>query len=287
MIDRCYLEITNSCNLSCAFCPKYSRKRRMLTLQEFEHLTDKLQGRVHFLYFHLMGEPMLHPLLPQFIECARNKGFFTILTTNGTQLQRADEMLNALPHKIQLSLHSHEGNGRNNLEEYVQQVMQFAVEAADRGTCIVLRLWNQGGLDSENQQLEQLLEQYTPRPWVQRPDGYRLRPNIYLEFSRKFEWPDAEKQATAKESFCKALIKQIGVLVDGSLVPCCLDCEGKVVLGNLFTQSLDEILSSPRARALVDGFAQHRAVESLCQNCESASVSKSFRGNSRKSDNKH
>ena len=62
MIDRCYIEITNTCNLNCHFCPKHTREKRQLTAEEFNQLTDKLKGKVCFLYFHLMGEPLLHPL---------------------------------------------------------------------------------------------------------------------------------------------------------------------------------------------------------------------------------
>ena len=304
MIDRCYIEITNTCNLDCHFCPKHQRKRRQLSEEEFDLLTDRVRGKVCFLYFHLMGEPLLHPLLPQFVTMAREKGFKTVLTSNGTLLHRAMALLDTLPHKIQLSLHSHESNARGELSEYMDQVMRFSTQAAGKGTCMVLRLWNQGGMDRENEEVMRLIEKYVPKPWKERPDGFRLCDNLYLEFDRKFEWPGGGGKAASDESdgkqeesdgkleaspskskqeyFCKALIKQIGVLSDGSLVPCCLDHDGDVILGNLFHQSLEEILASPRAQALVEGFRHHAATEPLCQSCESALVNKSFRGKKRK-----
>lgn len=304
MIDRCYIEITNTCNLDCHFCPKHHRKRRQLSEEEFDLLTDRVRGKVCFLYFHLMGEPLLHPLLPQFITMAREKGFKTVLTSNGTLLHRAMALLDTLPHKIQLSLHSHESNARGELSEYMDQVMRFSTQAAGKGTCMVLRLWNQGGMDRENEEVMRLIEKYVPKPWKERPDGFRLCDNLYLEFDRKFEWPggggkaasddsdgkqeesdgklEASPSKSKQEYFCKALIKQIGVLSDGSLVPCCLDHDGDVILGNLFHQSLEEILASPRAQALVKGFRHHAATEPLCQSCESALVNNSFRGKKRK-----
>ena len=281
MIDRCYIEITNTCNLDCHFCPKHHRARRQLSAEEFDLLTDKVQGKVCFLYFHLMGEPLLHPLLPQFITMAREKGFKTVLTSNGTLLHRAMNLLDTLPHKVQLSLHSHESNARGELSSYMEEVMLFATQAAAKGTCVVLRLWNQGGLDKENEQVMDYIAQYVPKPWKERPDGFRISDNLYLEFDRKFEWPSAEASSTKREVFCKALLKQIGILSDGSLVPCCLDHNGDVVLGNLFTQSLEEILSSPRAQAMIEGFQHHTATEALCQSCESALVRNSFRGKAR------
>lgn len=304
MIDRCYIEITNTCNLDCHFCPKHHRKRRQLSEEEFDLLTDRVRGKVCFLYFHLMGEPLLHPLLPQFVTMAREKGFKTVLTSNGTLLHRAMVLLDTLPYKIQLSLHSHESNARGELSEYMDQVMRFSTQAAGKGTCMVLRLWNQGGMDRENEEVMRLIEKYVPKPWKERPDGFRLCDNLYLEFDRKFEWPGGGGKAASDDSdgkqeesdgkleaspskskqkyFCKALIKQIGVLSDGSLVPCCLDHDGDVILGNLFHQSLEEILASPRAQALVEGFRHHAATEPLCQSCESALVNKSFRGKKRK-----
>lgn len=304
MIDRCYIEITNTCNLDCHFCPKHHRKRRQLSEEEFDLLTDRVRSKVCFLYFHLMGEPLLHPLLPQFVTMAREKGFKTVLTSNGTLLHRAMALLDTLPHKIQLSLHSHESNARGELSEYMDQVMRFSTQAAGKGTCMVLRLWNQGGMDRENEEVMRLIEKYVSKPWKERPDGFRLCDNLYLEFDRKFEWPggggkaasddsdgkqeesdgklEASPSKSKQEYFCKALIKQIGVLSDGSLVPCCLDHDGDVILGNLFHQSLEEILASPRAQALVEGFRHHAATEPLCQSCESALVNKSFRGKKRK-----
>lgn len=306
VIARAYIEITNVCNLNCDFCPKHQREKRQLTPEEFDLLTDKLQGKVSFLYFHLMGEPLLHPNLSEFITMARQKGFKTVLTSNGTLLHRAMALLDSLPHKIQLSLHSHESNERGELPEYINKVMLFSIKAAENGTCMVLRLWNQGGRDKENAEVMRLIEQYVPQPWKERPDGFRLRDNLYLEFDRKFEWPEVADSAApaagsvspaeqasiaakddrpwsspATQYFCQALLKQIAVQADGTLVPCCLDHDGDVPLGNLLHQSLEEILDSPRAQALIDGFRHHRATERLCQNCESALAHNSFRGHRR------
>jgi radical SAM protein with 4Fe4S-binding SPASM domain len=260
------------------FCPKTGRARRTLTLAEFDRLTDRLLGQIKFLYFHLMGEPLLHAHLPEFIVMAREKGFIPVLTTNGTLLPRAQAVIDALPHKVQISLHAHEGNGLDDLEQYVSGVMGFAKEAASRGVIIVLRLWNQGGYDSANGRLMDVMAEHLPRPWTERYDGWRLADNLYLEFDNMFEWPDSERDEYAQqESFCYALRNQIGVLVDGTVVPCCLDHNGDIALGNLFDQPLEEILASPRAKAIYDGFTRHEAVEPLCRRCGYATVTKRFR----------
>lgn len=278
MITRCYLEITNHCNLNCVFCPKTDRKKHQMTLREFETLTDKLKGHVKFLYFHLMGEPFLHPLLPDFIQIARNKKFIPVLTTNGTLLSKRMEVLDSLPHKIQISLHSHEGNARKDLEEYVNEVMTFAIQAIKRGCIIVLRLWNDGGHNRMNTAILQQIAIHQPQPWTPRKDGWKLTEHLFIENDNMFEWPDIEQEAyNETEVFCYALRNQIGVLADGTVVPCCLDHNGDLNLGNLFEQSLLDILSTPRAKAIYNGFTRHSAVEPFCQRCGYSIIAKQYR----------
>ncbi len=278
MISRCYLEITNICNLDCVFCPKTDRAKRVMSVQEFDVLTDKLRGEVQFLYFHLMGEPMLHPHLAELVKMARGKGFVPVLTTNGTLVAEAGALCGSGLHKVQISLHSQEGNGMHDLEQYINNVMLFAKAMAASGTIVVLRLWNQGGYDSANERILQLCKQHCPGEWTERHDGWKLEQNIYIEYDSMFEWPDSNGEECADGGvFCYALRNQVGVLVDGTVVPCCLDHGGEIVLGNLFEQSLAEILASQRARNIYDGFSRHEAVEPLCRRCGYAAVTKRYR----------
>lgn len=256
----------------------------MLSVEEFDALTDKLQGQIRFLYFHLMGEPMLHPHLPLFVQKAREKAMIPVLTTNGTLLAdpRAFYLIEARPHKVQISLHSHEGNGFESPECYISQVMNFSLRAAQNGIIVVLRLWNEGGYNAENDRMLDLIAQYVPKPWTQRYDGWKLSDHLYLEYDQMFEWPEIDRAEYGEEEvFCYALRNQVGVLVDGTVVPCCLDHEGSVPLGNLFDQTLEEVLISERARTLYDGFAKHHATEPLCRRCGYASVTKRFRKNAK------
>lgn len=300
MIDRCYLEITNVCNLRCVFCAGHRRAPRMMSREEFELLTDRLRGRVRFLYFHLMGEPMMNPLLPSFVRSARAKGFIPVITTNGTLLDvtkpsltvscadgtecdnpscMASELLESVPYKINISLHSHEGNPGSVLttEDYVRTVSDFSRMAAANGTIVVLRLWNNGGYDAENEEIISLLHQIVTDEWTRQSNGFKLADRLFLEYDSMFEWPEENGEECGEESFCYALRNQFGVLVDGSVVPCCLDHDGNMTLGNLFSQPLDEILSSERARRIFDGFTRHKAVEPLCRRCGYAMKTKRYR----------
>lgn len=281
MINRCYLETTNICNLSCKFCPKNERPKKRLNIQEFSELTDKLVNEVKFLYLHLMGEPFMNPNLPEFAKIAREKGLIPIVTTNGTLLSGpiAERLIEAGPYKIQISLHSHEGNGFSNQEEYIPQVIDFAKKSASQGIITTLRLWNEGGYNTKNNEIHRLIADKLPQPWTERSDGWKITRNIYLEYDKMFVWPN-EKHSEYQEAelFCYGLRNQIGVLVDGSVVPCCLDHDGSITLGNLHESSLQEILTSPRAKAIYEGFTRHEAVEELCRKCGYANVGKRYRG---------
>ncbi len=271
MLKKIYLEITNICNLDCTFCHKTRREKRMMSTEEFDTLTDKLSGAAKYLYFHLMGEPTLHPHLTTFIKIAREKGFLPIITTNGTRLRQVEnDIILSGPHKISISLHDPEANPEFRDEDYLNSCISFAKHAAEHGITVALRLWNLG-TDADNSPILDRLHRDFPNEWtnVRQGNGYRLSPHIFLEWGERFEWPDLAAPACDSDAdmFCYGLRDQIGVLVDGTVVPCCLDSEGVMALGDLFKSELSEILSSPLARSVYDGFTRRRASTELCRRC--------------------
>lgn len=271
MLKKAYVEITNRCNLACSFCPKTKRAPRTMSVSEFDLVLSRLKGYVQYVYLHVMGEPLLHPELPALFALAAARDMKVCITTNGTLLQkRADELLAAESlHKISVSLHSFEGNDGADEQElaYLTQVWDFAVKAAEKGVIVALRLWNDGGADARNGEILDFLHARTEESWPEMRNGsFRLRERLYLERAGKFDWPDLSAGESGAQ-FCYGLRDQLGVLCDGTLVPCCLDHEGDIPLGDLFTQPLDEILNSPRAIALREGFSQRKPSEALCRRC--------------------
>ena len=269
MLKRVYLEITNVCNLACAFCPGTTRTPHFLTEEEFDRLTDALRGETQYLYFHLMGEPLLHPSLARFLAIAGEKGFRVILTTNGTLLGEKGEILLSAPplYKINLSLQSFEANRGGELKDYVNRCAAFAAKAGAAGKICELRLWNHGGLESLNGEILSLLALRFPQPWETNARSVKLAERVYLAEDDRFDWPDPAATDRGESCFCYGLRDQIGVLCDGTVVPCCLDHNGDVPLGNLFSQSLKEIMSTEKARRIYNGFSQRKAMEELCRRC--------------------
>ena len=269
MLRKAYLEITNVCNLRCAFCPGTARAPRFMTPEDFRLLAGKLRGHTEYLYFHLMGEPLLHPLLPEFLKIAGELGFKVMVTTNGTLLPEKGHILCESPAllKANISLQSFEANEGGELHRYLDGCIAFVQEANAAGKRCELRLWNKNGLDSMNSEIESRLEAAFPKPWGRSRDGYKLREKLWLEPGERFDWPDLSADDRGERCFCYGLRDQVGVLCDGTVVPCCLDHDGSVALGNLFERELDEILESPRAKAIREGFSERRAVEALCRRC--------------------
>lgn len=269
MLKKAYLEITNICNLSCAFCPGTRREKRMMTREAFSILSARLQPHVEYLYFHLMGEPLLHPQLGEFLEIAGDLGFKVMITTNGTLLDERGETLCRSPAllKVNISLQSFEANAGHDLKSYLDQCIAFAEKANAAGKRCEFRLWNHNGLERLNPEIEARLTEAFPRPWKKSREGWKLRDNLWLEPGDHFEWPELNAFDRGERCFCYGLRDQIGILCDGTVVPCCLDHEGDIALGNLFDRELDEILSSPRACAIRSGFSERRAVEPLCRSC--------------------
>ena len=267
--NKIYLEISNICNLKCAFCPGTRREKRVMTTEECSTLLPKLRPYSDYLYFHLMGEPLCHPNLEEFLTMADGHAFKVILTTNGTLLQKKQHILLSSPalHKVNISLHAFEANDLTvPFDAYLRDCFTFG-KAAEGKKIIVYRLWNNGGADAMNDTILASMEQHFPKPWQEDRRGVRIGEKVFLEYGDKFDWPDLNAAEGSNRVFCYGLRDQIGVLCDGTVVPCCLDHEGDLSLGNLFREDMETILASSRAKAIYDGFTDHTAAEELCRKC--------------------
>ena len=268
MYSRVYVEITNICNMHCSFCHGHSREPRQMTEEEYAHILQQLSGKTGYIYHHLMGEPLVHPLLPRFIQMASHAGFKPMITTNGTLLDRfGDALLTKGLHKVNISVHSFEGDAAEDHHRYLQKIADFAKKASGQGIIISLRLWNKGCDDGRNDRVLAYLQETFPGPWKENSRGYRIRDGLFLEWGDRFAWPDKEANHEGNHVFCYGLRDHFGILSDGTVVPCCLDSDGVIALGNVFREELTDILNSERAKAIVDGFSNRKAVEDLCCRC--------------------
>lgn len=275
---KIYIEITNICNLSCDFCPKTSRPAQFMSRELFEEILRKIHGYAKFLYFHVMGEPLLHPEIGSFLELCHKHGFRVNITTNGMLIDKAADSIITKPalRQVNFSLHSFEANrGEYSMDSYLDKIFAFIDRSKKEGELsICLRLWNlsEDGQNGRNRYILQRIEQefglgFKIEDKLTPCNGIKLADRIFLNQAARFDWPDIAREEKPGKAFCYGLRDQIAVLVDGTVVPCCLDGQGTIKLGNITEQDLDSIIGSKRAQEIYEGFSGMKAVEELCRKC--------------------
>lgn len=277
-----YIEITNVCNLSCSFCPQTRRQPEFMKIETFSNILDQIKPHTDYIYFHVKGEPLLHPEIDKFLDLSYKKGFKVNITTNGTLINRAKDKLMNKPalRQINFSLHSLSGNvGYDHKEEYLSNILSFVKEVRNNaGIIISLRLWNlerDNLVNLENKRNHKMLEtiekefdlSYKIQEKITPGRGIKIADKIYLNQDHEFKWPDLKEEEDDGIGFCYGLRNQVAILVDGTVVPCCLDGEGVINLGNIKDTHFSEIIESERANNIYDGFSRRYAVEEFCRKC--------------------
>ncbi|AVK86241.1 radical SAM protein [Lysinibacillus sp. B2A1] len=278
---KVYIEITSVCNLACSFCPPTARAKGLIKVEQFNNILDEIRPHTKYIYLHVKGEPLLHPRIDQLLDAAHAKGFKVNITTNGTLIKKNREKLLGKPalRQINFSLHSFDGHeGSENREKYLGDILDFVRAAREYNTIISYRLWNlqkdhiTDVAARRNRETLEILENeysldYRIEEKVQPGKGVKIAPNIYLNQDHEFRWPSLLAPEDEGKGFCHALRSQAAILVDGTVVPCCLDGEGVINLGNVHEKSFGEIVEGERANNIVDGFSRREAVEELCRKC--------------------
>ncbi len=252
---KVYIEITNKCNLNCPFCVPHKRAFCDMTIQEFGNILDQIKPYTDYIYLHVKGEPFLHPNFFDFCKLAFEKGFKVNVTTNGTLLSHNLEAVKYI-RQLNISLHA-----TNDLE-----IIKTAKQIKD---CYVnFRVWN-GSSDTIKlleKEFDVSIFDKLSKSNSNTETNFTLRDNYYISFQKEWEWPDINS-SNSTNGYCHALKDHIAILVDGTVVPCCLDNNGDIKLGNIFEESFVEILSSKRVKDIEEGFRKRICTEELCQKC--------------------
>lgn len=277
-----YIEITNVCNLACSFCPQTKRKSEFMSIKTFEKILNQIRPYTDYIYFHVKGEPLLHPDIDKFLDLSHEKGLKVNITTNGTMINKAKDKLIAKPalRQINFSLHSFDGNeGEEDKDSYINNIISFTKEAlASTNMLISLRLWN---LDQDNvtnlqrqrnRHILQLIENEFNLPYkieekITPGRGVKIGDRLYLNQDYEFKWPSLDEDEDTGSGFCHGLRNQVAILVDGTVVPCCLDGEAVINLGNINSTDFSQVIEGERASNLFDGFSRGKVVEELCRKC--------------------
>jgi len=279
---KIYIEITNRCNLACSFCQPSSRPKAFMGLAPFEEILRKISGYTGHISLHVLGEPLLHPDLEHFLAVARAYDLQVNLSTNGTLLARNREMLLRQPalRQINISLHSFEEPDQEiALNSYMAGIFDFIARASSVASplFINLRMWNlhqkaaPGSQDVSSLMLNHLENYFdlpaSPPGDLPKTRGTILAPRVFLSRENRFTWPHEPGPDQGAHGYCRGLRDHIALLVDGTVVPCCLDAEADIPLGNIFQSTLPEILAAPRAAVIKEGFVQQRVLDPVCRRC--------------------
>lgn len=278
---RVYIEITNICNLQCSFCPVVERDKLTMPLTLFEKVIKEVAPYTEQVCLHLMGEPLAHPDFTKIVELCEKENVKINLTTNGILLNRYQDLLTTSKafHQINFSIHSFQDNFKNkDISPYLLDILNFSKLAHERHPELYLnyRLWNileSTTQSEENFKIFDIISKFYEIEIKNEIDvsnikSKRIWNRVYLHFDSRFIWPSLSLPPISETGSCHGLKSHIGIHADGTVVPCCLDKEACIKLGNLSLNSLTDILGSKRAEDMKKGFAHKKLLESLCQRCD-------------------
>ena len=262
MYKKIYVEITNACNLSCDFCIKNQRELKFMSEKEFKIILEKLKNHTKYLYFHVLGEPLMHPKINEFINLA-SLSYKVNITTNGYSIEKIKNNKNI--RQLNISLHSYNSKYNINLDDYLNHI--FEVVDTLENTFISYRLW--GDSSNVDKVLNKLNEKYnTSLSKNSLKKNNKLKDNIYLNKEEEFIWPSMNNNYYNENGKCYGLIDHIGVLVDGTIIPCCLDTLGIINLGNIFKDDISSLKDNKLCNEMIRGFKNNKKVHELCKKCK-------------------
>ena len=255
---KIYVEITNACNLNCKFCIKNSRNVQFIEFDNFKILLKQLKNYTDYLYLHVLGEPLLHPMINEIIEYA-SKNFKINITTNGYLI---NNIKTKKIRQLNISLHSFNDKYNISLEEYLTNIFNKVDELTN--TYISLRLWVKNKYNDEI--INYINSRYNTN-YKAEQKNYKTNEHLFINNFHEFIWPDLNNNYYNDRGICYGLTDHIGILVDGTIIPCCLDSKGQINLGNIYNDSIDSILNSVRVIKMKEGFKSKIKVEELCKHC--------------------
>jgi len=272
---RAYIELTNICGLECSFCPPKQNPTATMKLDFFEQVLLQLSPYTKKIALHVMGDPLALKNINAYLDIAFKHDFEVMITTSGKYLNQHENIFHKSLKQINISLNSFNKNTMKiSFDTYIDNIFILCQKRTDDEIFINLRLWNldeHGSENSYNLQIFTKLEEYFKVEFpkdisINPPKSLRLSKKILLHFDSYFEWPSL-KSTHESNGFCHGLSSQIAILADGRVVPCCLDGDGIINLGNLHVEKLKDILNSQRSHDIRDGFKNRIAHEELCKKC--------------------
>ena len=266
---RVYIEITNKCNLSCSFCLNDSREKQEMDLVQFEEILKKINKYTDYIYLHVKGEPLIHSNLDQILALTNKYNKYVNITTNGVFFKEKVKILKKYTNIRQINISLHSENKKDN---YIEDILESVDELND--IFIVYRFWTlkDNKLDEKMLiYLKKIKNKYNlsekKYKMILYDSNIKIKDNIYVDKDKEFTWPDINNKYFKEEGFCYGLKNQIGILVDGTVIICCLDSFGLTKIGNIFEDSLENILRGEIVNKILKGFNDRKVYLDMCKHC--------------------
>ena len=266
---KIYIEITNRCNLNCSFCGKNKRDYRDMSLLEFELVINKIKKYTDYIYLHVKGEPLLYSNLDSLLSICDNTNIKVNITTNGVFLKErlAILMNHFCIRQINISLHS-----ENNKKNYFLDVFSSGKVLSTK-MFISYRIWDLKDYKLNKKSTEivdKIIEFYNLSPVIvdklYNDKNIKIASNTFVNKENIFTWPDIDNDILV-DGFCYGLKTHIAILSNGDIVPCCLDANGEIKLGNIFEDTLDVVLNGDTYKSLLKSFEDNKSLHPLCKSC--------------------
>jgi MoaA/NifB/PqqE/SkfB family radical SAM enzyme len=252
-----------------------------MSLPLFKKINQQLKSYTKELAYHIVGDPMVLSNLSAYLNISLQESLKVNLTTAGNTINKKDFL--TLSHEaikqVNFSINSYDANShKKSLHEYLNPLFEFAsyCMSEQKEMFVNFRLWN---LDESfsaktfNQKVFEYANAFFGSDlnlemiYAQKPKSIKVGRKVFFAFDDYFQWPSLNNEYCLKEGFCYGLDSHFGVLSSGVVVPCCLDKDGIIHLGNVKTQSLEDILKTKKVKDIQQGFKNFTAVEALCQHC--------------------
>ena len=273
---RIYIEITNVCGLRCSFCPTKNLENTKMSLTFFEEIVQQVIPYTKEIACHVVGDPLTLSNLSDYLDIIHKYQMKVMLTTSGYFMKKHSyqTLFHPAVKQINVSLNAFNKNDTTfSFEQYIEPILILCREKVqqEKELFINLRMWNLDEAMSEdgfNKEVFSKLEEYFGLTLEYRgaKERIRLDNKVLLHFDNYFEWPSLENPNYGHGS-CQGLSSHIGILANGDVIPCCLDNEAVMRLGNLKNDTLDKILQDKRAVAMREGFKEGSCSEEMCQKC--------------------
>jgi hypothetical protein len=233
-----WIENTNACNARCVMCPreKLTRKIGLIDSDLFERILRSAVGKgVDQVTLQGYGEPLLDR---QF--CARIGrvkevlGCSTYTVSNGSLItpELAGELVACGLDKIKISFYG------TNKKEYEATHPPLQYERTCRAVMNLVRAKRQARSPIF------IRVQYIGKLWKLVPFFFQWIGKAVLGYSRlhNFGGGRAYRALRGRPKSCRSIWQPIlHVLWTGEVVPCCYDFDGSIVLGDLRSQTIEEI----------------------------------------------